>query len=206
MKKVLLTLAVIVAGLSVTALDINAQNKSGKTKFQQEMQKWHQDMEEFKARSAERREINELTDSIAGVQAAAAVLNRDFVLEADQVTFKNGNTVFVNSSTTFISVKGNRAVVQISPSNFSSGPNGVGGVTVDGSISGMQRMVDKRGNTTISFNVMGIGINAQIEIYMSPGTNRASATIYPNFNSNTVWIEGEIVPYENSDVFEGMSL
>ena len=206
MKKVLLTLAVIVAGLSVTALDINAQNKSGKTKFQQEMQKWHQDMEEFKARSAERREINELTDSIAGVQAAAAVLNRDFVLEADQVTFKNGNTVFVNSSTTFISVKGNRAVVQISPSNFSSGPNGVGGVTVDGSISGMQRMVDKKGRTTISFNVMGIGINAQIEIYMTPGTNQASATIYPNFNSNTVWIEGEIVPYENSDVFEGMSL
>ena len=206
MKKVLLTLAVIVAGLSVTALDINAQNKSGKTKFQQEMQKWHQDMEEFKARSAERREINELTDSIAGVQAAAAVLNRDFVLEADQVTFKNGNTVFVNSSTTFISVKGNRAVVQISPSNFSSGPNGVGGVTVDGSISGMQRMVDRKGRTTISFNVMGIGINAQIEIYMTPGTNQASATIYPNFNSNTVWIEGEIVPYENSDVFEGMSL
>jgi len=206
MKKVLLTLAVIVAGLSVTALDINAQNKSGKTKFQQEMQKWHQDMEEFKARSAERREINELTDSIAGVQAAAAVLNRDFVLEADQVTFKNGNTVFVNSSTTFISVKGNRAVVQISPSNFASGPNGVGGVTVDGSISGMQRMVDKKGRTTLSFNVMGIGINAQIEIYMTPGTNQASATIYPNFNSNTVWIEGEIVPYENSDVFEGMSL
>ena len=206
MKKVLLTLAVIVAGLSVTALDINAQNKSGKTKFQQEMQKWHQDMEEFKARSAERREINELTDSIAGVQAAAAVLNRDFVLEADQVTFKNGNTVFVNSSTTFISVKGNRAVVQISPSNFSSGPNGVGGVTVDGSISGMQRMVDKKGRTTLSFNVMGIGINAQIEIYMTPGTNQASATIYPNFNSNTVWIEGVIVPYENSDVFEGMSL
>ena len=206
MKKVLLTLTVIVAGLSVTALDINAQNSSRQSRYRQEMQKWHQEMEEFKARSAERREINELTDSIAGVQAAAAVLNRDFVLEADQVTFKNGNTVFVNSNTTFIAVKGNRAVVQISPSNFSSGPNGVGGVTVDGSISGMQRMVDKKGRTTISFNVMGIGINAQIEIYMTPGTNQASATIYPNFNSNTVWVDGEIVPYENSDVFEGMSL
>lgn len=206
MKKVLLTLTVIVVGLSVTALDMNAQDSSSKTRFQQDMQKWHQEMEEFKARSEQRREINELTDSIAGVQAAAAVQNRDFVLEADQVTFKNGNTVFVNSSTTFISVKGNRAVVQISPSNFAAGPNGVGGVTVDGSISGMQRMVDKRGNTTISFNVTGIGINAQIEIYMTPGTNRASATIYPNFNSNTLWVEGEIVPYNNSDVFEGMSL
>ena len=201
-----MTLSVIVAVLSLAVPDINAQNNSSVSKRQQELDKWHQEMEEFRARSEQRREINELTDSIAGVQAAAAVQNRDFVLEADQVTFKNGNTVFVNSSTTFISVKGNRAVVQISPSNFASGPNGVGGVTVDGSISGMQRMVDKKGRTTISFNVMGIGINAQIEIYMVPGTNRASATIYPNFNSNTVWVEGNIVPYSSSDVFEGASL
>ena len=197
---------VIVAGLSLAALDMTAQNTPAQIRRQQEMQKWHQEMEEFKARSEQRREINELTDSIAGVQAAAAVKNQDFVLEADQVTFKNGNTVFVNSSTTFVSVKGNRAVVQISPSNFAAGPNGVGGVTVDGTVSGMQRMIDRKGNTTVSFNVMGIGINAQIEIYMTQGTNRASATIYPNFNSNTVWIEGEIVPYANSDVFEGMSL
>ena len=95
MKKVILTLTVIVAGLSVTALDINAQNQSRPSRLQQDKEKWHQEMEEFKARSAERREINELTDSIAGVQASAAVQNRDFVLEADQVTFKNGNTVFV---------------------------------------------------------------------------------------------------------------
>ena len=205
MKKVLLALMAIVAGLSVTALDANAQNNL-QTKLKQDKEKWEQEMAEFRARSEQRRELNELADSIAGVQAAAAVQNRDFVLEADQVTFKNGYTVFVDSNTTFISVKGNRAVVQISPSNFASGPNGVGGVTVDGSISGMQRMVDKKGNTTISFNVTGIGINAQIEIYMSPGTNSASATIYPNFNSNTVWVQGNIVPYENSGVFEGMSL
>ena len=206
MKKVLMTFSVIVAALSLAVPDISAQNNSGVSKRQQELDKWHQEMEEFRARSEQRREINELTDSIAGVQAAAAVQNRDFVLEANQVTFKNGSTVFVNSTTTFISVKGNRAVVQISPSNFSSGPNGVGGVTVDGTISGMQRMVDKKGRVTVSFNVTGIGINAQVEIYMVPGTNRASATIYPNFNSNTVWMEGNIVPYSSSNVFEGNSL
>ena len=206
MKKVLMTFSVIVAALSLTVPDMNAQNNPGASKRQQELDKWHQEMQEFRARSQQRREINELTDSIAGVQAAVAVQNRDFVLEADQVTFKNGNTVFVNSTTTFISVKGNRAVVQISPSNFSAGPNGVGGVTVDGTISGMQRMVDKKGRVTVSFNVTGIGINAQVEIYMVPGTNRASATIYPNFNSNTVWIEGDIVPYSSSNVFEGNSL
>ena len=206
MKRVLLTLMVIIAGLSVNALDINAQSNTATSRRQQEMEKWKNEMAEFKAKSQQRHEINALVDSIAGVQAAAAVQNRDFVLEANQVTFKNGNTVFVDSNTTFISVKGNKAVVQISPSNFASGPNGVGGVTVNGTISGMQRMVDKKGRTTVSFNVMGIGINAQIEIYMSPGTNQASATIYPNFNSNTVWVQGQIVPYESSDVFEGTSL
>ena len=55
-------------------------------------------------------------------------------------------------------------------------------------------------------NVNGIGINAEIEIYMFPGTNRASATVYPNFNSSTIWLEGNIVPYENANVFEGSSL
>jgi hypothetical protein len=108
--------------------------------------------------------------------------------------------------TNFISVKGNRAVVQISPSDFAAGPNGVGGVTVDGMISGQEYRVGKKGFATYSFNVMGIGINAQVEIYLTPGTNQASATIYPNFNSNTVWLQGNIVPYENSRVIEGSSL
>ena len=55
-------------------------------------------------------------------------------------------------------------------------------------------------------NVMGLGINAQVQIYLTPGSSNASATIYPNFNSNTVWLEGTVVPYENSDVIEGSSL
>ena len=55
-------------------------------------------------------------------------------------------------------------------------------------------------------NVNGIGISAQIELFITPGSNYAQATVYPNFNSNTVWLEGTLVPYENSDVIEGSSL
>ena len=200
---------VIVAGLSAIAPDTYAQsgNRNARAATKQEkMDAWHRDMAEFRARSAQDRQRAALTDSIASVQARAALQNQDFVLEADNVTFRNGSTVFVNSSTNFISVKGNRAVVQISPSNFASGPNGVGGVTVDGVISGQQITKGKDGRITFSMNVMGIGINAQVEIYMFPGSNQASATVYPNFNSNTVWLSGKIVPYENSNVFEGMSL
>ena len=209
MKRVLLTFMVLVAGLVMTAPDASAQsvNRNGRTDSgQSKMDAWQKDMAEFRARSDERRHIQELTDSIASVQAFAAVKNQDFVLEAQTVQFRNGATVFVNDMTNFISVKGNRAVVQISPSDFAAGPNGVGGVTVDGRISGQEYRVGKKGFATYSFNVMGIGINAQVEIYLTPGTNQASATIYPNFNANTVWIQGNIVPYENSNVIEGSSL
>lgn len=195
---------VIVAGLSAMAPDSYAQNTSSRR--QERMDAWHKDMAEFRARSEHNRQMAALADSLASIQARAALKNQDFVLEANTVTFKTGSTVFVNSTTNFISVKGNRAVVQISPSNFASGPNGVGGVTVDGMITDQQIITDKKGRITYTMNVMGIGINAQVEIYMYPGSNRASATIYPNFNSNTVWIDGDIVPYENSNVFEGTSL
>lgn len=204
MKRILLTVTVIIAGLSAIVPDLYAQSQSSRR--QERMDAWHKDMAEFRARSQHDRQMAALADSIASVQARAALKNQDFVLEANTVTFKTGSTVFVNSTTNFISVKGNRAVIQISPSNFASGPNGVGGVTVDGMITDQKVMTDKKGRITYTMNVMGIGINAQVEIYMFPGSNRATATIYPNFNSNTVWIDGDIVPYESSNIFEGTSL
>jgi hypothetical protein len=170
------------------------------------MSAWHKDMAEFRARSAQDRQLEALADSLAYVQGRAALANQDFVFEASSVTFRNGATTYVNSTTNFISLKGNKAVVQISPSNYVSGPNGVGGVTVEGTVSGLEVRKDSKGRTRLSMNVMGIGINAQVEIYMNPGSSSASATVYPNFNSNTLWLQGTVVPYENSNVFEGTSL
>lgn len=200
----------MVLGVGLSAI---AQNTYGlddsnarATKRQKAMSAWHKDMADFRSRSMEERQLNDLADSLASVQARAALLNRDFVLEASSVTFKNGSTAFINSTTNFIYLKGNKAVVQISPSNFASGPNGVGGVTVEGNVSDLQVRTDSKGRTTLSMNVMGIGINAQVEVYMYPGTSRASATVYPNFNSNTLWIQGTLVPYENANIFEGNSL
>ena len=208
MRKIILTLMVLGAGLSAIAQNTYGLDDSNAraTKRQKAMSSWHQDMAEFRARSESDRQLNALADSLAYIQGKAALKNQDFVLEATSVTFKNGTTAFVNSSTNFISLKGNKAVVQISPSSFASGPNGVGGVTVEGNVTDLQIRTDKKGRTTLSMNVMGIGINAQVEVYMYPGTNRANATVYPNFNSNTVWLQGNIVPYENSNVFEGNSL
>lgn len=208
MKRLLTTIMVIAVGLSVIAPDISAQNSGNAqaSKRQQNMQTWKQDMQKFSAKIKQEHKLNELADSLASIQAIAAMRNQDFVLQIDNVTFNNGNTVYVNSNINFLSVKGDRAVVQISPSNFAPGPNGLGGVTVDGIISGYQITTDKKGRVNLTYNVSGIGLNAQIEVYIVPGSSSAQATVYPNFNSNTLWISGTVVPYENADVMEGSSL
>ena len=208
MKRLLATIMVIAAGLSVIAPDISAQNSSDAqaSKRRQNVQSWKQDMQKFSAKIKQEHKLNELADSLASIQAIAAMRNQDFVLQIDNVTFSNGNTVFVNSNINFLSVKGDRAVVQISPSNFSPGPNGLGGVTVDGIISGYQITTDKKGRINLTYNVSGIGLNAQIEIYISPGSCDSQATVYPNFNSNTLWITGTVVPYDNASIMEGNSL
>ena len=208
MKRLLVTFMVIAVGLSVIAPDISAQNSGNAqaSKRQQNVEAWKQDMQKFNAKIKEDHKLNEIADSLASIQAIAAIRNKDFVLQVDNVTFRSGNTVFVNSSTNFISVKGNRAVVQISPSNFAAGPNGVGGVTVDGGISGYQVTTDRKGRVNLTYNVSGIGISAQVEVYIVPGSTYAQATIYPNFNSNTLWLSGTVVPYNNASVIEGSSL
>ncbi len=209
MKKILLTLMVVVAGLSAIAPDLSAQTYKSKTAApgrQKEIREWHKEMSEFRARSAAEHHIRALADSLSGVQAKASILNRDFVLEAGSVQFRNGAIAYVNSNTNFISVKGNKAMVQVSPDAFSSGSNGMGGVTVEGTVTGVNIRTGKDGSVNYSMNVNGIGINAQVEITMMPGINSATAAVYPSFNSNNVWLHGNIVPYENSSVVAGASL
>ena len=85
MKRILLTFTVIVAGLSVMAPDIIAQSGYAAppaTAKQKRHDAWQKDMAEFRARSEHDRQMTALVDSIASVQAAAAIRNQDFVLEA----------------------------------------------------------------------------------------------------------------------------
>lgn len=181
----------------------SAQNKETR---QERIERWKSDMAAFKARQAKDTKVYDVTDSIAGLQAGDAIKNASFVLEADAVTFRRGTRVFVNSTTNFISVRGDRAVVQVSPSYSYSGPNGVGGITVDGKVSDVRVSEDKRGNTHYSMNVTGIMISARVDIVIIADSSKAYATVTPNFSSNTVRLDGRIVPYSLSGTLEGMSL
>ena len=131
---------------------------------------------------------------------------RKFVLEADQLVFKRGRSAFVSSTTNFVLMDGEHASVQIAANNALAGPNGIGGITVDGSRKEMKITTDKKGNVNCSFSVQGIGISAQVYITLTNGGNNASARISPNFNSNTLTLNGVLVPLSQSNVYKGRAL
>lgn len=154
----------------------------------------------------EQKKIEERMDSIQFVQAVQAIKDKAFTLEADKVIFKQGKTVFVTSNTNFVKVKGDDAVVQVAFDVPVDTPNGIGGITVEGNVSSYKISESRKGNITLTMNVMGKGISAQLSISMMKGTNRASVEISPNFNSNRITLSGIILPNEFSNVFKGTSL
>ena len=161
--------------------------------------------EALKKERAERKALEAQQDSVAYFKAVEALKIGSFVLEADFVTFPSGLTRYVSSNTNYVQVDNGEGIVQTAFNNFAytPGPNGLGGVTVEGSIGIPKLTEDKEGNLYYNFNIQGIAISATVFVTLTAGTNQATASISPNFNNNNMTMTGRIVPYDESYVIQG---
>ena len=152
-----------------------------------------------------RRALEAQQDSIAYFKAVEALKTGSFVLEADNVTFPNGITRYVSSNTNYVQVDNGEGIVQTAFTNFAynPGPNGLGGVTVQGNINGLSMKEDKDGNYFYNYTIQGMAISATVFITLTGGTNQASVQISPNFNNNNMTMTGRLLPLNESDVFQG---
>ena len=191
MKKIITFVALLlVATLGSVSMAQNAQTTKTRKELRDEKRAQYK---------AEEKLMNELDYS----NAATAIKNQQFVVEADQLILRNGQNVFVNSGTNFLLVNKEKGTVQVAFNTALSGPNGIGGITVDGGISGMKTETDKHGNINCSFSIQGAGISAQIFVKLYYGSNEANVTISPNFNSNDLSMSGELVSIDDSTIFKG---
>ena len=159
--------------------------------------------------SAQKREVEKrieaIQDSIRSVEAFTALEQMDFVLEANRLSFKRGETAFVTSNTNFVSLSDDKAVIQIAPF-YGGGPNGVGGITLEGRASNIKLKTDKKGNVILTMSVSGTGLSAMVDISLPKNSYMASVTVNPNFHSNRVTLYGVLLPSGKSDVFKGRAL
>ena len=161
--------------------------------------------ERLRKRAAEERlEIH--ADSVQYLQAIAALKGGSWALEASNVTFNNGASNFVTESTNFVSINNGTATVQTALNNRNVySPNGLGGITLTGRVGNEQMSVDRYGNVYYNFGIYGSEISATVNVVLSAGSNQATATINPNFNSSNLSMNGYIYPYSNAGIIEGTS-
>ena len=163
-------------------------------------------------RKAREKKLEELRDSIAFVEAKMAIDSSYFVITADRIMLDNRiNVMAPESSTNFILVQGDKAIVQLALSKAHPGLNGLGGITVDGTIGGRKIKTTKKGDIYYTFNVNGTGISAQVTITVYKNSNQSMVYISPNFHSNTLTVYGPLIPYDhygtrNNKIFKGRSI
>ena len=193
MKKVLFLTTLLLLGFTVTTFAQTSKEARAARR------------EALKKERAERRALEAQQDTIAYLKAVEALKAGAFVLEANNVTFPNGITRYVSSTTNYIQVDNGEGIVQTAFNNFaySPGPNGLGGVTVQGKISGLKMKEDKDGNYYYNYTIQGIAISATVFITLTGGTNQASVQISPNFNNNNMMMTGRLLPLDESEVFQG---
>ena len=159
-------------------------------------------------RDAERARLKaeeQAADQVAYQQAVQAIKDKQFVLEADQVIFKRGQTAFVSSNTNFVMLNGQRATVQVAFNTPYPGPNGIGGVTVDGTTFGCKSDYRQTRQCELQLQRTRYRYLGTSLYHIDKRSNNATVTINPNFNSNTLTLSGNLVPLNQSDVFKGRS-
>lgn len=159
-----------------------------------------------KAEKEARKLQEKMENELLFKEAEKALNDQAFVLEADRIIFKRGRSAFVSSNTNFVSLVDGHATVQVAFNSAFAGPNGIGGITVDGTASNVKLTKDKRGNLNFSMNVSGVGLSAQVNIQLTEGSNNATVTVSPNFNSNRITLTGKLLPAGKSNIFKGRAL
>lgn len=195
-----------IASLAFLTMACFGANVYGQNQELSKKEAKEQKKEQKKAKKEMQKKIDNFGETVAFEKAAACLKNGNFVIEADQIQSPRGGYTSVSSNTNFISMANGESVIQVAPSNHIAGPNGVGGITVEGSVSNIKINESKSGNITYSYNVQGVGVSASVKIVLPKGGTKATATIYPNFSSNDVTLSGRVVAPQNSKVFKGRSL
>ncbi len=135
---------------------------------------------------------------IAAHNLAVDVLKaKTFLIKADRLTVQNTTFPAVIESTNFVTVLGNQAIVQVSP-GMSGGPNGLGGFTVRGTVTGYSFTQNDKGEVRVAYHVIATAGSCDITILLK--SKNADATVFINntFHNLKATMYGTVTPVDDS--------
>jgi len=149
----------------------------------------------------EKKELRKKEDEQKKKRIIAIVESQKFVFEADQIMDRNGKTYPANSSINFIILDSNKVVFQLGSASM-IGVNGVGGITIEGTVSSIKiNRNEKNGYYYIIMKVESKLGFYDMQIDISPlGASRAKIT---TSNHKEIGYSGEIIPLAESRIHQG---
>ena len=131
------------------------------------------------------------------------VENQQFVLEANRLRDKRGNTVNVPATLNFVAVDSLNGVLQVG-SNAYVGLNGVGGITEEGTVTKYEyKLNEKNGVYNVSYYLRAPTGTYDVRMVVYPDT-RADATVSSNWPGRLNY-SGYLVAPGASRVYKGTS-
>jgi len=126
-----------------------------------------------------------------------------FVLEADRLMDKRGNSVQVSSNLNFVACDSINGVIQIGQNSY-VGMNGVGGITIEGPISKYEYTFnEKNGVYNVSYYLRSSTGTYDVRLVCF-ADGRADATVSSTWPGQLKY-SGFLVPPGQSRVFKGIS-
>ena len=130
------------------------------------------------------------------------VKDQTYVLEANTLRGRY-HQIQVNPSTNFVQVRGNQVIIQTA-NDFRVGYNGLGGITINGTIRDYRIFEEKNGlRVFIQFTDPVLGLSSLSLNIQNSGL--AEAMVQGNWGSRAIF-QGQFLSPEDSRVFKGQSI
>ncbi len=153
----------------------------------------------------EKKEQREKEMAVKKEQMIALLETRQWILEANTLQDRSGQSYIIESNLNFVGVVKEKATVQLGVSD-QMGLNGVGGITLDGTISKYEMNPGKKANSgiTLEINVSG-AVMGFVTINFSIGADGGASATVTGMNGERLTYRGDIKSLAESTVFKGSS-
>lgn len=144
-------------------------------------------------------------DPVAQAEGLERLGLQTFMIQTSRLDFGSGRSTEVTPNTNFLMMAGGRCMVQVAP-RIGGGPNGVGGITMDGVVSNYKLVRHDNGSATATFRLTQNGYFADVTISYDAKRNYALVRFSATYRRYSVTFAGTVSPYDPSKVVDGKSL